>query len=95
MSAVLIADVTIEDPDAYKSYRDRVMDTLAPYDGEFVARGGAVTPLEGAWEPERIVVIRFPDMARAKAWYEGPEYQAIIDIRKNTCASRLILVEGM
>lgn len=95
MSAILIADVTINDPDAYKTYRDQVMATLQPYGGEFIARGGAVTPLEGGWDPQRIVVIRFADPETAKAWYDGPEYQAIIDIRKSACASRLILVEGV
>lgn len=38
-------------------------------------RGGAVTVLEGGWQPSRIVVLRFPSVEAARAFHDSPEYR--------------------
>ena len=50
--------------------------------------------LEGAWKPQRIVVIEFPDMATLKAWYNSPEYAKLIALRQGISRGSLIAVEG-
>ena len=51
-------------------------------------------PVEGNPPRPRIVIIEFPSMQQARAWYDSPAYQAIVGIRRNASEGRLFLVEG-
>jgi uncharacterized protein (DUF1330 family) len=42
--------------------------------GRYLGRGGATKVLEGDWEPHRLVIIEFPDMAALMAWYNSPSF---------------------
>jgi uncharacterized protein (DUF1330 family) len=66
-----------------------------PRGGRYLARGGLHEVLEGDWEPHRLVVLEFPDMASLKAWYDSPEYAPIKQIRENSAEGRLIALEGL
>ena len=50
--------------------------------------------VEGEWQPKRLVVLKFPDMVAAKAWYNSPEYQEILPMRLEASNGDLIMVEG-
>lgn len=95
MAAYVIADVEVLDPDQYKEYSRHVPDSLRPYGGRFLARGGATEVLEGRWEPKRVVIIEFPSTEKAREWYTSPLYQEILPIRQANARSSLILVEGV
>jgi uncharacterized protein (DUF1330 family) len=94
MPAYVIADIEVRDAAAYEAYKKDVGATLTRYGGRFVVRGGAVRSFEGGWQPSRIVVIEFPDMARLEAWYNSPEYKPLLDLRLAATTGRLIGVEG-
>jgi uncharacterized protein (DUF1330 family) len=51
--------------------------------------------LEGDWQPRRVVILEFPDVARLKAWYHSPEYRPLIEIRKRTSITDMVIVEGI
>jgi uncharacterized protein (DUF1330 family) len=95
VAAYVIADVEVTNPDRYAEYSRQVPATLAPFGGEFLVRGGRSQPLDGGWEPKRLVVIRFDGVERAKAWYDSPAYQAILPIRLENSRGRVVLVEGV
>lgn len=94
MAAYIIADVEITDPETYAEYRKVVPPTLEQYGGRFVVRGGAHETLEGDWQPARVVVLEFDDVAAAKRWYDSPEYSEIKAIRQRASRGSLIVVEG-
>lgn len=94
MTAYVIAEVDITDPEAYKEYQRRVPDTVIQYGGRFLARGGKIVPKDGGWEPKRVIVIEFPSLEAAQKWYHSPEYAPLLDIRLKATRSRLILAEG-
>lgn len=94
MAAYVIALVDITDPETFKEYGTAVPATIAQFGGRYCVRGGAVTPKEGDWNPPRVIVLEFPDMATAHKWYDSPEYQAIIGIRQKASEGKLIFVEG-
>ncbi len=94
MPAYLIADVEVLDPDVYAEYRRQVLPLVQRYGGRFIVRGGAHEVLEGAWHPQRLVVIEFPDMATLRAWYDSPEYAALIALRQGVSRGSLVAVEG-
>jgi uncharacterized protein (DUF1330 family) len=95
MPAYVIADVRDAwNADALQEYRRRNTEAVANYGGRFSVRGGAVELLEGTWDTERIVVIEFPDMNAARAWWSSEEYEAIKPLRRGASETNIILVEG-
>ena len=95
MAAYIIADVRVTDPVAYEEYRRRVGATLDEYGGRFLVRGGATQPLEGGWEPQRVVVLEFESLERARAWYDSPAYRPLRELRQTVSEGRFILAAGV
>jgi uncharacterized protein (DUF1330 family) len=75
-------------------YLERVEATFEPYGGKWLVLGAENEPMEGAW-PGSVVLMEFPDMDSAKAWYQSPEYQEIVHLRTENTISDLILVDGV
>jgi uncharacterized protein (DUF1330 family) len=95
VSAYAISDVEILDDELIKTYRLLAQDSIAKYGGRYLARGGRVEPVEGGWTPKAIIIVEFPDMARAKAWYQSPDYAEALKVRAEALTRRLIFVEGV
>ena len=95
MSAYVIASVTVKDPVRYEDYRRLVTPTLEKYGGRFIARGGRIDVLEGDWHPNRLVVIEFPSVDAARAWWRSPEYSEAKAIRQATSEGTLLILEGV
>ncbi len=94
MKVFVIADVTIIDAAAYEAYKKLTPGTLKPFDGKFVVRGGATTILEGDWQPGRIVMLEFPSLEKAKAWWSSDIYAPAKAIRQSASKASMIVVEG-
>jgi uncharacterized protein (DUF1330 family) len=90
----MIAEVEVQDTDAYAEYRAGTPAAVAAYGGRFIVRGGAVEPKEGPPPAGRVVVIEFADMATARRFYDSPEYQKILPIRLAASKGRVFMVEG-
>ena len=95
MPAYLIANVDVQDPEAYRAYAAQVPDTIAQFGGRFLVRGGESRVLEGEWSPSRTVVLEFPDAETLDRWYTSDAYQAIITIRESAAVSSVFVVEGV
>jgi uncharacterized protein (DUF1330 family) len=95
MAGYIIVDVKITDPEAYERYKASVPATLAAYGGKFIVRGGRAENLEGDWEPNRIVVLEFESVEKAKAWWSSEGYAAPKQLRQSTSVTRMIVVEGV
>jgi len=95
MTAYVIVEVNVTDARLYDQYKKLVPATVEKYGGRFAVRGGAVDSKEGGWNPARIVVLEFPSMDRARAWYDSPEYAPALALRLKAANAKLILVEGV
>ena len=95
MPAYVIATVDVKDPARYADYRKMVLPTITAYGGRFLARGGKVDVLEGAWQPARLVIVEFPSVERAKAWWSSPEYADAKALRQATSEGTLVVIEGV
>ena len=95
MAAYIIADVTVTDPAAMEEYRKHVPATLAPFGGRFIVRGGAHQTVEGDWRPNRLVILEFPTVERAREWWSCADYAPAKDIRHAAASTEMILVEGL
>jgi uncharacterized protein (DUF1330 family) len=94
MPAYVIFDIHVDDADAYAPYRGPAGEAVAAHGGRYLARGGATEVLEGEWELDRLVVLEFPSIEQAKAWYHSPEYQEVAPIRHAASHGRAVIVEG-
>ena len=95
MPAYVIADVTVTDQATMDEYRKHVPATLAKFGGRFLVRGGAHQTIEGAWTPNRLVVLEFPSMEQARRWYDPEEYRAPRAMRIKAGRTNLLFVEGV
>jgi uncharacterized protein (DUF1330 family) len=95
MPAYLIADIEVTNPAEFEEYRKGVPATIAQYGGKYIVRGGAVVSLEGGWSMKRVVILEFPSVAQAKAWYNSPAYKDLLALRLRSTKSKAVLVEGL
>ena len=94
MAAFLIGHITIKDPQKWEAYRDQVPATLEPWQAELVFRGRTFAVLGGEHAHSDTVVIRFPDPASLRGWFESPAYQALIPLREAAADVTLIGYEA-
>jgi uncharacterized protein (DUF1330 family) len=96
MSAYLVVDTKITDPETYEDYKAQVKPLIERYGGIYRARGGEIELIDGdLWSPTRLVIIEFPDMATARAWAASDEYQPIKAIRHASSDCTVLLVDGL
>ena len=89
-----IAHLDVTDSDSYTPYRDKAPATVTQYGGTYLTRGGDSETMEGDALPSRTVVLEFPSVKAAKAWYNSSEYQEIIGIRHANATGFAQIVEG-
>ncbi len=94
MAAYVLFDVVSIHPDRMSGYRDKALASIAAFDGKLLAATNNVEPREGDWRPARIVMLEFPSMERARAWYESPAYQEVLPIRLAANRDRMVIFEG-
>ena len=94
MSAYLILDVEIHDPERYADYMKLAKPLVEKFGGMYHVRGGPFEIMDGDWKPTRLVVIEYPDMETAKTMYNGDEYAPIKAIRQSCSSGHTVIVEG-
>jgi uncharacterized protein (DUF1330 family) len=91
----VIAEITVTDPEVYKSYAAAVGPLVTHFGGKYVVRGGHIIAVEGDPPIGRFAVIEFDSLAAARSFENSPEYQAIAPLRRKSARSRVFLVEGI
>jgi len=89
-----IARVDVHDAERYKDYVAAAKPAFEKYGANFLARGGALTVLEGTARG-RNVVIEFPSAQAAVDCYNSPEYQIAAKIRQEVADAEMIVIEGV
>jgi uncharacterized protein (DUF1330 family) len=85
---------SMKDPARYAAYAQKAGASMGGHPAKVIVANGAVTPVEG--DPaEGVVIIEFPSVEAAKAWYHSPEYQAVVGERLAATEGRAVIVEGL
>ncbi|MCA1850415.1 MAG: DUF1330 domain-containing protein [Acidobacteria bacterium] len=95
MSAYVVVEIEVLDQDGYETYKQLAPPAIAVYGGRYLVRGGNVETLEGTWSPKRFVILEFPSVAQAKAWWDSGEYKQAKALRQATARTEMIVVEGL
>jgi uncharacterized protein (DUF1330 family) len=95
MPAYVVVETDITDPERYEQYKAASPAAIAAGGGRFLVRGGELAVLEGDWQPSRLVVLEFEDLAAAKRWYDSEVYQEARKLRKGAAHLRMVAVQGV
>lgn len=91
--AVFIRD-RLRDPETMQTYRDEVGATFAGHQATHRVNHGALEVLEGA-TMESVVILEFPSIEAARAWYDSPAYREARRARHLAADYRAFVVEGV
>ncbi|GAA4829338.1 DUF1330 domain-containing protein [Actinomycetospora corticicola] len=83
----------IDANDEILDYLRRIQATLDPYGGRFLVHGATPEVLEGPFDGV-LVLIGFPDVSSARAWYDSPAYREILPLRTRNTRSVAFVLEG-
>ena len=96
MPAYLIGRVQMRDPFWVEEYGAKIQPLIQKYGGRYLVRAGKMETLEGSAPlPSVMVVLEFPSMEQARAWYQDPDYAPLIKLRQGGSDAELVLVEGV
>jgi uncharacterized protein (DUF1330 family) len=95
MPAYVIVETNITDSEHYEQYKAAASAAIAARGGRYLARGGELAVLEGDWQPSRLVVLEFEDLAAAKRWYDSDAYQHAKRLREGAAHLRMVAVQGI
>lgn len=90
---VMIREQTI-DPAALAEYGPRASLAVQGHPLKPLAAYGTLDHLEGD-EVEAAVILEFPDMAAARAWYDSPSYQSALKYRHAGSKAMAFFLEGI
>jgi uncharacterized protein (DUF1330 family) len=90
--AVILLDV--RDLDLYIEYARRATEIEARHGGKPLVVSNVEETVEGSWPSQRVVVLEFPSINDARAWYDDPDYRELIPLRHQATDSSIVFVEG-
>lgn len=95
MTVYVVAQLRFIDRDRYNAYLARFAEVFGDSGGRLLAADEAVTPMEGAAPPDKLVIMSFDDEARARAFLDSPAYQAISEDRRAGAETIGFIVHGL
>ena len=95
MAAYVILDISVTDMKRYEDYKGLASASIAKHGGKYLVRGGKHEPLEGTWPLDRVVVLEFENIAKARAWWSSEDYSKAKDTRRSAAKVKAVLVEGI
>jgi uncharacterized protein (DUF1330 family) len=95
MAAYLVVDIDVTNPTQFEEYKKLAPAAIAKYGGRYIIRGGTYEALEGNWAPQRLTIVEFDSMEKARAFYTSPEYAIAIKARAGAANFKALLVQGV
>ena len=92
VAGYVLADVSWTSAEGRQAYLNLLGPTLEAWGGTITCRSRDVHVMEGDWHPEGLtVLISFPTLEDALAWYDSEEYRPARDIRLQSSSSRVLI----
>ena len=92
MTAYVIAQTSLTNQEKYqKEFIPASIRSHEVHHVEIVVRTGAIEAVAGQ-APERMVILKFRDLAHARSWYESPEVREMLRIAKECTKNMTVLM---
>lgn len=96
MTAYVLSEVRILDPDLAQRYMSLAEESIARHGGRYIVRGADPEVPEGEWDGgRRIVVVEFPTAEVLHEWYASDDYAEALRLRDRALDRRLLFVNGV
>ncbi|MEC2058549.1 DUF1330 domain-containing protein [Bacillus stercoris] len=95
MSAYLVIDIDITNPDNFKEYEDRIFSIVNHFGGYPIVQDDNTTVMEGDWKPKRLVILKFPSKQNIEAFFNSEMYEPLKKIRRANTVGKAIAAEGL
>lgn len=96
MSAYIIVDTKINDPDAYEKYKALARPLVEKHGGIYRARGGDMDVVQSElWSPTRVVLLEFADMQSARDFLDCDDYAPVKSIRYANAECTTVIIDGV
>ena len=90
----IYVEMTIRDPEGFKNYTALSAPAVHAAGGRYIVRGARPEFLEGSADANRIAIVEFESVDRARAFYRSAAYQAACEKRLTAADFRMTLLEG-
>ena len=100
---LMILEITVHDSLQYQQYRLKVEPLIERYGGIYLVRSGGmafdpdparkVTPVEGNWNPNRFIIIRWDSMEQLQNFATSEEYKSVANLLENSASTNSIIVK--
>jgi len=94
LSAYVIVNVEVTDPEAYAEVVRLTPPTVHAYGGRYLARGGRTAVFSGDWNPKRLVILQFDSLEQVHAWQNSPEYAPVKIMRDRSARVQMVALES-
>ena len=96
MSAYVIGDICVTNPEIYAKYAAAVPNSSEAFGGKYLVRGpDKCQPAEGDWHPQRFVLAEYKDVETIKAWYYSDKYKDLAQLRQSASSGSLLVAQGV
>lgn len=95
MTVYVVVDNEVHDKETYAEYVKAIAPSVVEFGGRYLVRGGKVLASDSSWQPQRLVMIAFADIAAANAWLDAPHLQQLHAQRRSAALSRMVVIEGV
>ena len=92
--AYTVADFEVTNAADFKAYGDATSTQVPAAGGKFLARGGKTFVVAGE-PPKRVVIIEWPTIEKAQAYFDSAEYKQLIPNRDKSSKFRSFVVEAI
>ena len=91
----IVASVSVTNPQQYEEYKRWSTEAIRTHGAEVCVRGGKVEVLEGDWNPQRTVILKFASFEAALAFHDSREYRKARAAREGAAIMHMVCVEGV
>ncbi len=96
MRALMIARITVKDPEKFQEYLARTQKVAVPYGAELLHRGRVARALTGEEKDHELaVLVKFPSLEKIDEWYGSDAYQPLKTLRDEGAEMQMISYEVM
>lgn len=90
---IFLRESPLREPAEYAEYQRMGRQNTGDFKIKPLSVYGAIEAVEGT-PPDGVIILQFPTVADAKAWYASPGYQAALPHRLKAATWRSMIVEG-
>lgn len=94
MPVYFIARIRVQDPHKYQEYIQKAGPVVRSFGGQYILQSDAMLQSSDSFQPDRVVIISFPDQDSYTACFSSQAYTGIAHLRLESTVSETILVEG-